>query len=548
MIKKSDILRQEDLIKFFKNNEIPHPWFPALQSYKKEDVEHTRLEQIKYSALVPTDKLPTFVKNPSWDLSIGDGTPATLSTCGDIPIQTYCTYGNENGIEPLVIHRSFHHNRPSFCELSQEFKLYHNLFEDRAKKIFYIVDDAGNESEAVRYTDDSMEIRTDLLLQFCAVKQMALAIYANCFVHSNLKLEEIGISPASCIDNGELYSFSHHISPFEGICSASSYKTLSRTLGKKFILPHEFPDPFKDQEEHYIDFIIDKEVSGSVIKNTCDPKSLANYFEANPEAPHYLTPVYFRKEVLSKYFTNPSKYSVSDGLLACSGLWSVAIDNDHDDYLTVFLGDLGRDIPESERSYWLSFNIPPEGKTISSTNFKRSFEAQFTNPASADLVFKQKYRTFREDFSKKYDWDFFVALHSDDEYCFESLHTPLNEDGSAFDDQLINLTKLLVDSLNEKVIIKSLTTISDGDKGITKLDKFFTEKGNTKGDTHIKFLRELYGLRSTSAAHRKGKNYNKAIKAIGIDNQGYREVFKKLLEQGILYLDFLTDFFELPKH
>lgn len=543
MSKEKDIkwLRQEGLLNFLRSDAIPHPWFPALTHYEKSNLEVTH-----YCALVPVGQIPSLVSGAGgWEMSIGDGGPSIWSTFDDPPVHGYETYGNERGIEPLLIRRKFYNHWPSSVELSQEFRLYHQLYDDRKNRQFLISDDDGNDSVAARYTDDSMEIRTDLILQFCAVKQMALAIYVNGFAYSLENLAQLGIGLVKEADAGELYQYSHHISPYDHFTD-DPRKTISSVLGKKYILPGSFPDQNEEVDEYYCEFIIDKDASGKAVRHTCDPNALRNGFGANPDAAPYLTPVLFRAEVLAKYYAEPEKYEVSDGNLRCSGLWSVGIDNDLDDYVTVFLGDLGRDLSENERSYWLSFNIPPEGRGISGTNYKRSIRGQFTNPQKADLAFKQAYRIFREEYRKSCGWDFFLDLHDADQYCFEALHTPLTDNGAEFDDQLINLTKLLVDSLNEKGIVKGLTSIGAGDKGITKLAKFFTENGHADGETHVKFLRQLQDLRSTSAAHRKGKSYDKAIKAMGIEDHGYREVFKQLLERGTLYLHFLTEIFELP--
>ncbi|MEZ5431153.1 MAG: hypothetical protein R3F31_08240 [Verrucomicrobiales bacterium] len=35
------------------------------------------------------------------------------------------------------------------------------------------------------------------------------------------------------------------------------------------------------------------------------PGALANYFGANPDALNFLTPVFFRPEVLAKYYADP---------------------------------------------------------------------------------------------------------------------------------------------------------------------------------------------------------------------------------------------------
>ena len=69
---------------------------------------------------------------------------------------------------------------------------------------------------------------------------------------------------------------------------------------------------------------------------------MSNYFGANPDAPHYLTPIFFDSAVLSKYYSNPEKYKVDDGIIRCGTLWSLYIDNQNTGYVSAYLGDLGR--------------------------------------------------------------------------------------------------------------------------------------------------------------------------------------------------------------
>jgi hypothetical protein len=53
--------------------------------------------------------------------------------------------------------------------------------------------------------------------------------------------------------------------------------------------------------------------------------------------------------VLTKYYAHPERYSVEDGFLRCQGLWGLKLDNNHHEYIIVFLGDLGRDLPSDEQ-------------------------------------------------------------------------------------------------------------------------------------------------------------------------------------------------------
>lgn len=177
---------------------------------------------------------------------------------------------------------------------------------------------------------------------------------------------------------------------------------------------------------------------------TCNPNELADYFGNNPGAPHYLIPVFFRRDVLTKYYSKPELYSVKDGYLRCGGLWGLRIDNNHEKYVVVYLGDLGRDLPPGERAYWKSFNVTPDG-TISDVNWKRHFLGQFTDPEKADLVFKLQFNVFQKNGRRN-----LVGQFSNRYQNFKALRVPITNEQHEFDQQVLALAKVLIDSLNEK--------------------------------------------------------------------------------------------------
>ncbi len=533
----ADWIQHKDIQAFLASPDIPHPWFAAYRNNQTDEDSVTW-----FSALIPVAHVPDCLQDNGWDICLTDGKPSvwTHHSSGKVSNTVYCPFGNENGIEPLVIFREFHGIREDFVELSQEFRLYHNLYPDPARKRFLHFNRDGDESEAARYTDDVFEIRTDLLLRFCASKQMALGIFVDSFRYSPHALQELGLAETRSPVSGGSFIYNIAFIP-DTFSLEKKFKTLGGVLGKKFILPGPMPTEDGDESpEVYQEFMIGSDAHGKPNKHTCDPDKLADYFGKNPDAPHYLTPVFFRTEVLSKYYADPQKYSVEDGYLRCGGLWGMQMDNDHPDYVVAWLGDLGRDLSETERNYWLSFNIAPAGRKISDTNFKRAFLAEPSDPKKPDLVFKHEYPRFCEQFKMANGWDFFLPLHDDDEHFLTGLRLLSKDNQSEFDSQLIALTKVLVDSLNEKEITKGLTTLVNDDKGITKLEKFFKERGATGYEPHVKFLRVLQDLRSKSAAHRKGSSYDKLIADLQMTDEGQQKVFSKLLSAGVALIQYLS--------
>jgi hypothetical protein len=529
-------LHYEDIRAFLACDDVPNPWFPAYHYTKTPDQKLTW-----FSALVPPALIPKLVKTSGgWDIRIGEGGPAVWTGwSGGVEQHIYRPIGNEEGIEPLVIHRGFHGMREKFMELAQEFRLYHNLYPEPAKKRFLLIDNNGDESEAVRYGEDFLDIRTDLLLKFCAVKQMALAIYVDSFRDSKRTLDELGLADTRTNHEGTRHKYFLAVIA-KDIVSKDEFETSGSIVGKKYVLPGPFPTERSEPAEIYQDFIIDTDATGRAVRHTCNPDKLADYFGKNPEAPHYLTSVFFRAEVLAKYYADPGKYTVEDGYLRCGSLWGLHMDNDHTDVVVVFLGDLGRDLSEAERNYWLSFNIAPQGRTISQTTFKRGFLAQFADPEKPDLVFKHEYNYFNRMFREAIGWDFFLPLHDDDKHFLTGLRLLSKDNQAELDSQLIALTKVLVDSLNEKDIAKGLTTLVENDKGITKLEKFFLERRAAGFEPHVKFLRVLQDLRSKSAAHRKGSSYEKLIADLQLADEGQQKLFAALLTAACEFIRFLN--------
>jgi hypothetical protein len=104
------------------------------------------------------------------------------------------------------------------------------------------------------------------------------------------------------------------------------------------------------------------------------------------------------------------------------------------------------------------------------------------------------------------------------------------------------LTKILIDSLNEKELAKGLTISKHDAKGIDKLESFLFSKKILQSNL-IEFLRNLQTLRSTFVAHRKSersKDYKKAANYFKIKEKRLKEVFEDILIKcigAIIFLD-----------
>jgi len=330
------------------------------------------------------------------------------------------------------------------------------------------------------------------------------------------------------------------------LSSDEQNNTHGSLLGKKLVFgtSKELSNyrPYDQRQKEYTEFIIGTDANAEPVLHTCNPGQLANYFGANPGSPHYLTPVFFRREVLSKYYSNPEKYVVSDGRISCSSLWGIRIDNNHDKYVIVYLGDLGRDLSNAEQLYWKSFNVPPDG-TISDVEWKRGIKGEFADPKRADLLFKYRFEMFQSDWEQVFGWPLFKPLAEKDQHYYTAIRIPLTNDQAEFDSQILAITKLLIDSLNESEIQKQLSEKVPEDKGISKFNTFLQLRGAIDYDTHIKFLRDLQTLRSSGVGHRKGKEFEKIAQIFQIGEKDLMAVAEEILRNAILLLEYLDNTF-----
>lgn len=493
-----------------------------------------------YCGLIRNEDVPKALANTSWDLTIGRGFPGcSISGFESNKTITYSRFGFEDA-EPLVFHRNYIGSRESNNEISEEFRFFHNLYFESKRNEYVKLDESGDETTIIRFEAGKVLIRLKEIRQFLAIKDMHLALFFDHVRHSDIDVSNISENLRE-----ELYSDKHTVYQFrikENVFVTSDLTTGSILFGKKMIEP--FPKsksdfwPYnEDEKEHFDEFIINETSDGDLITYTCNHEKLANYFGANPEAPHYLTPVYFKREVLLKYYNNPERFSVEDSYLRCGNHWGLSMDNHHEDVVVVYLGDIGRDLPAKERAYWKSFNIAPIRK-LSKTKFIRDFLAQPCDPEGKDLIFKHQYSQLNQNWNQKYGWPLFLSLKEKDVHFFQNLRVLLNNSQNEFDSQVLALAKILVDALNEAEIEKHISAIPDPQRGIAKFKIFLDEHDFKDINKGIDLLKLIQGLRSTGVAHLKGGNYDKLTKNLGLADKELISFFSELLSKA-------TDFMEL---
>lgn len=494
------------------------------------------------SYLVPADRTEEQLKTDTYD-AYGLLRPGvTVYGAWDSGEAAYYKWGNNTSIEPLVIKRDYNDLARDNIEIVEEFRFLFNLYYNSQSKEYV---DLENDTSVVKISDDNLvSIHKRYLKSYLAIKNMALII------HIDSRCTDIveDIFPTDSFDyrnDDNTVFYTVNIGRGHNGIQEENFSIL---FGKKVLFGCKLKDcniwPYNEKKQ-YIEFIVGVDDNGRELHYTCDPSKLSNYFGANPDAPHYLTPIFFDSAVLSKYYSNPEKYKVDDGIIRCGTLWSLYIDNQNTGYVSAYLGDLGRNLPsKQEQHYWRGFNKALDAK-LSATKFKRDFMALPASSQSQDFVFKNTYVKTNRQFAEKAGWPLFLELDEQDRYNFEGLRIPINNSIVEMDMLVLSLVKVLLDSLNEKEIVSHLTGTYEKLVGsIAKLEVWFQEKQLTGYQDHIKFLRNLQELRSSGTGHRKGKSYQKISKVFDIQKENYTETFSNILESATLFLNYINTHIE----
>lgn len=527
-----DYLTFADLRQYVEQRMGTESWITLYEIDDSTDVKNAR-----FCALISPDHLSESLSDQDWDLRIGS-MGGTSVEYGEDAYQYRRM--SEQPVEPFVYSRDFHGMRDPYFEISEEFRHFHNLYEDKKTGNLFAFDEAGDEVPVVRIDGKRVQARLGPIKEYLTVRDMCLVLFFDFDRYVTKSMAELGINKIERTTPADDYVYRYFVDSCDWM---TSYKTFARLQGKKVIRgnPKRRRTPWTT-ERRYEEFIIGLDEDGNDVLYTCDEEKLANYFGKNPSAPHFLTPVFFRRDVLSKYYGDARRYAVEDSRITCGGLWSVRIDNNHAQYVTVFLGDLGH-MPHKEQMYWRSFNVPPDGK-ISDTYFGRSFLGQWRSPEASDLLFKQHYEDFRQRWLENLGWELFKPLKAADAHYLGTLHIPSDGNQADFDNQTMALAKVLIERLNEAEIAQRVQIDKD-DKGIAKLEKYLAAEGYHPTGTRLEFLRNLQALRS-GPAHVKGTAYEKAARHFRVEEDGHQAAFDGMLRSAIELLEGLSARFLPP--
>jgi hypothetical protein len=487
-------------------------------------------EENWFSGLVAPENLEKALSDMSWDVHWGQMRPCIVTYGLHDDAEVGYERFQDEGFEPIVIARE-RGSGPFFVELSEDIRLYLNLFPGENGGL--VCSDAnGDDGIVATITNQEVRIRKGPLLRYLQARQMHLAVYFDHVLH----LDEYGEHPLPEAEQFVDVREPDRIWSFGSLADVGP--PFSRLFGKRLLAP----PPRKSQAECDADsdrcafFIIGEDDMGNPREYSAYHHGLANLFGKNPDAPNYLTQVHFKREVLDRYFHNPGKYAVSDGVVRNDPHWVLRMDDDHHDRVVVFLGDLGRDLPYTEQLHWRAHNILPAGG-LSKTARTRSFDAQFADGDQPEHRFKFAYQRLNDSWTTAHGWPLFRPLAAGDEHLLTKLHVPTSDNPAELDAQLLGLAKILVDSLNDAELDAALASPEPNERSLAKLERYLKSRNYDAVEREIGTLRAIQDLRSTGAVHARGSNYRKALKRRKLEGQPAPAIVGALIGDAVKLLE-----------
>lgn len=507
-------------------------WIEVYRSNHSEDIDSG-----VYCCLVKPEYLNKYLENRDWGIRWGsEGHPSVITQFKDGQwITEYFTFA-EKGLEPFIYPKWFTHVNERYVDVSQEFVNYFKLYESitsKQNRSYYFIDDVGDTEEVIHVTELQVLIKLKFLVEYLAVRKMHLSLCFDFMCVTDADGAGTAFIPKDEDFISDSFNYNHVIRMVPGV----GKKNLQSWIIGKTILKY---DPSKSHKfwfdldkDGYESFIIGYNEDGTEYSVRC-----------NSEEHKFFTPVFFKKEVLNKYYNNPQKYQV-DGFHIRSNFISLKMDNNNDDYVVVFLNDL-MILPQKEQLHWKHYNIAPErGMGISGSYYDTMILGNWARDSdSVDVLFKDKYQRFNKKWFEKYGWYFYKKPVGGDIHHFNSLHLPSENSIRSFCEQMLILVKLTIDSLNEEMLVKELPKVAN-EKGIAKLERFLAHH-QVHIPELITFLRNLQNLRSGMIAHRfseSNKKCQNAVAFFGIKDDSYRQVAHGIFVKSLYTLNTFSKIF-----
>ncbi|MDD4370151.1 MAG: hypothetical protein PHD56_03590 [Anaerostipes sp.] len=470
--------------------------------YDKNEKKNLENDIFTFCALINVEDLKKneYMKKYDWGFSTdsfgraGFGTYSWGDGSGEL---FYFDGRTHDDFEYLIALRSFE-KYEELVEINHKLIWYGNLVKQNEGYVDPITDEL-----LIKVCPTHIEVRRKYLKDFlCAEKKVCVIV----FDHRRYFKSTDKVNERYREYQGENYYIAFSSSDARGV--DREYTGCASIIGKVIIMPlkkpHHADYKYFTEDEQFETFIIDyDEDEEENVEFTCNEKDLANYFGANPEAPHFLTPVYFDIKVLDKYKNDPRNYKISDSNITFLDIWTIPFNINKERKVSVWLGDLGR-IPYEEQKYWRQFNIEPTGQ-MENKFVQRQKYGIWTDASRVESKLLSSISRFNSMITELYEDVIFKLLSDADKEIYNTFMLPTNYSIPEYQSFLIQLSKLTAESINTKLIKnimgESYNKEISSKGSVLQLGEFlkFTKLDDTERVSSS--IRKAYNCRNKLAGH-----------------------------------------------
>jgi hypothetical protein len=245
---------------------------------------------------------------------------------------------------------------------------------------------------------------------------------------------------------------------------------------------------------------------------------------------NFLTPVFFRREVLDYYLDDPKHYDVSPVQVQAGGMWSIPIAITDRGNVQVWLGDLGR-ISDRAQRHWQQYNIPDDDD-VPDWRRRRDLNAEWVETPRDSAV--DRVRQAIEDCNEAAVGYCGEPLYADikgmNAQRLKTLRTPLNSSLPAFQYHVTTLAILVVDHLSSEFFAG--VAAPKGSSSLNRLAEWLESACQLDRGAARDLIGGLYAVQAVrseaGAAHRAGETAGAVLERAGIDPEDLPAGFERL--------------------
>src|SRR3989344_1768104 len=185
-----DFIQFKDCTQLF-DEEDGSNWV-TLYSNEKDSAK----DSVIYSCFLRKEHTSESLKDPSWDFRIQE-------------------IKSSDNVQPILIRRHFYGLKQDYWEVTEDIRLFFNLFEDKKGGVFIFVDDNGDEEDIISITENEIKIKKSFLKEYLYQKRLVLAQLFDFIRYSSKTLDELGLKAGNETKSGSIFVYSYILKDYE---------------------------------------------------------------------------------------------------------------------------------------------------------------------------------------------------------------------------------------------------------------------------------------------------------------------------------------------